>query len=95
MRRLFNDGQYCERAERGELATVILPPADRLAPNEAGQVIGTLTQMLSYRDAEGNEVARVHRYLRPDGTIGGSGRPDPKRLLENGVLYRLVKARNR
>jgi len=47
--------------------------------------------MVSYRDASGNEVARVHQYLRPDGTIGASGKPDPKRVFINGTLYRLVK----
>lgn len=95
MRRRFNDGQYLERAARGELIVVVLPPDDRPAPPEAGQIEGTLSQMISYRDQAGNEVARAHRYLRPDGTLGASGRPDPKRLLQDGVLYRLVKARDR
>jgi hypothetical protein len=31
--------------------------------------------------------ASIHRYLRPDGTLGASGRPDPKRLVEGGVKY--------
>ena len=61
------------------------------APPAAGQPTNTLSQMVSYIDAGGQEVARVHQYLRPDGTIGAKGRPDPKRLLENGVLYRLHK----
>ncbi len=38
------------------------------------------------------EVARVHQYLRLDGRLGASGLPDPKRILENGVLYRLRKS---
>lgn len=49
--------------------------------------------MVSYRDNDGNEVARVHQYLRTDGTIGASGKPDPKRLLEGRTLYRLEKAK--
>ena len=32
-------------------------------------------------------VAGVHQYLRRDGTIGASGRPDPKELFVNGTLY--------
>jgi len=32
-------------------------------------------------------VAVVFQYLRPDGSIGGSGRPDPKFLLRDGVQY--------
>jgi hypothetical protein len=27
----------------------------------------------------------------PDGTIGASGMPDPKRLLHEGTLYRLER----
>jgi hypothetical protein len=47
--------------------------------------------MVSYRDPNDDEVARVHQYLRPDGTIAGSGLPDPKRLFEDGIVYRLMK----
>jgi len=43
--------------------------------------------MISYLDPHGREIARVHQYLRKNGTLGGSGRPDPKKLLHNGVLY--------
>jgi len=28
----------------------------------------------------------VHQYLRPDGTIGSSGKPDPKRILVGNKL---------
>lgn len=51
----------------------------------------TRSQMIVYRDQEGREIARVHQYLRTDGTLGASGKPDPKRLFENEVLYRLHK----
>jgi hypothetical protein len=45
-----------------------------------------LSQTVEYYDGD-NRVALVHQYLRPDGTIGASGRPDPKALLEDGILY--------
>ena len=93
MRQLFNNGRYIERVLQGELT--IVTTDDRPAPPSAGQVPGTKSQMLSYRDRDNNEVARAHQYLKPDGTIGGSGRPDPKRLLHEGVLYRLLKAKDR
>jgi len=33
-------------------------------------------------------VARVHRYLRPDGRVGLSGRPDPREMLgDDGNWY--------
>jgi hypothetical protein len=47
----------------------------------------TRSQLISYLDDAGQEVARVHQYLQPDGTLGASGRPDPKRLLHDGILY--------
>lgn len=45
------------------------------------------SQMISYIGPDGHEVARAHRYLRTDGTIGASGLPDPKRIKKDGVLY--------
>lgn len=33
--------------------------------------------MVSFK-VGGVEIARAHRYLRPDGTLGASGKPDPK-----------------
>ena len=89
MRTLFNDNGLWEMVQRGELTSTILE--SRPAPPDAGQPSGTLSQMLSYRDSDNNEVARVHQYLRPDGSIGGSGKPDPKRVFLEGTLYRLVK----
>lgn len=51
---------------------------------------GTVSQMLQYwRD--GVEVALVHQYTRPDGTIGASGRPDPKKVIVDAKCYRLLR----
>lgn len=52
----------------------------------ASEPAGTLSQIVAY-ESDGNRIALVHRYLRPDGSIGASGRPDPKELLEDGILY--------
>lgn len=93
MQRLFNDGHYWQRAIAGELTTTVME--DRHPSlTVANEPFCTRSQMVSYRDPTGNEVARVHQYLRTDGTIGASGRPDPKRLLVDGILYRLVKGHN-
>lgn len=43
--------------------------------------------MVAYVDDAGHRIFLVHFYLRPDGSIGGSGKPDPKWLFENGVVY--------
>src|SRR3990172_8867319 len=91
MRQLFNDGRYWERAANGEFNTVVLETRhpSLLAANEP---FCTQSQMVSYRDQNNNEIARLHQYLRPDCNIGASGKPDPKRLFQDGILYRLEKA---
>ena len=47
--------------------------------------------MISYLDKDGSELVRAHRFVLPDGSIGASGKPDPKRLLKDGKLYRIEK----
>ena len=50
--------------------------------------LGTLSQVIEYYDAAGQMQVMVHQYLRPDGSIGASGRPDPKWLRHEGeILY--------
>jgi hypothetical protein len=87
---IFNSGQYWERVRAGEFFAVLLEdrhPSLTLA----NEPFCTRSQMVSYRDSSGNEVARVHQYLRVDGTLGASGLPDPKRILKEGTLFRLRK----
>ena len=94
MRERFNKGKYWERMTSGEFTSVVIDqgvPKGEMATKEPS---GTISQMVSYRDSDNNEVARVHQYLRPDGRIGASGLPDPKRLFENGVFYRLIKQKD-
>jgi hypothetical protein len=90
MQRMFNEGEYWGKAKSGEFTEVSL---EHRHPSltAANEPFCTYSQMISYRDASDNEVARVHQYLRPDGTIGASGKPDPKRLFVHGTLYRLMK----
>jgi hypothetical protein len=42
---------------------------------------------LVYWNQEREPVALVHQYVRPDGSIGGSGLPDPKRVVIGGTVY--------
>ena len=48
---------------------------------------GTKSQYIRYFDANGEFVADVHQYLRPDGSLGASGRPDPKRMVVGDELW--------
>lgn len=91
IRRIFNEEEYYERVQRNEILATI--ESSRPAQPAAGQPAGTLSQTAWYFDAKTLErLAFVHQYLRPDGTLGASGRPDPKRLLlENEILIPEVK----
>jgi hypothetical protein len=60
----------------------------RTAPPQSGQPPGSKSQEVWYFE-NGEEVARVHQYVLPDGGLGASGVPDPKRIYEGGVAYRL------
>jgi hypothetical protein len=95
LRRLFNE-HYLDRINAGEIQVRVLRGAERHpSPILADEPYCTRSQEISYIDPGTNEeVARAHRYLRPDGTIGASGLPDPKRVSVYGVRYRIIKAKN-
>jgi hypothetical protein len=57
------------------------------SPTKSGEPFCTRSQMLAYMNTSGHRMALVHQYLRPDGTIGASGQPDPKKMFYKGVLY--------
>jgi hypothetical protein len=50
-------------------------------------VPGTLSQFIKFFAENGDPVLMVHQFLRPDGTIGASGLPDPKMMLKDGIEY--------
>jgi hypothetical protein len=83
LRRYFNDGRYWERAKAGELRMAIV--SDKRCPLES-EPLGTRSQIIAYFDGS-QKVAVVHQYLRPDGTGGASGRPDPKQLRVGDCIY--------
>jgi hypothetical protein len=93
MRQRFNTGKYRERVESGELTAKVTHEGEPKGEMAVKEPTGTVSQSVSYLDSECNEVARVHQYLRPDGAIGASGMPDPKRLFEGGIFYRLIKTK--
>jgi hypothetical protein len=86
VRRIFNDGGFWEKVQRGELTERVI--RDRVPnPPPKHEPRGTRSQYIAYLDADGDEVARVHQYVRPDGVPGSSGRPDPKMVIAAGVAY--------
>lgn len=89
LRRLFNEGGIWERARAGEL-TQIVQKERHPSPPRAAEPPCTRSQIITYHDRDGRRVALVHQYIRPDGSIGASGMPDPKELVVEGVLYRAL-----
>src|SRR5206468_3605749 len=85
LRALFNDGRYTELVGYGVLKEHLIREGTPSA--SANEPAGTRSQVVAYVDGQGKQACIVHRYDRPDGSLGGSGRPDPKKVLSNGVLY--------
>jgi hypothetical protein len=92
LRRLFNDA-YLVRVLNGQLAvrnfgeqTLYQNP-----PGEDGrqrEPEGTITGLIEIVEPATNaRVAVAHRLLRPDGSFGASGFPDPKMVLIDDVIY--------
>ena len=87
MRQRFNTGNYWQRVLTGELRAETRRDGHP-SPDISGEPFCTRSQIVAYFDAAGLRIAVVHQYLRPNGTIGGSGQPDPKMLIEDGIEYR-------
>jgi hypothetical protein len=84
IRERFNACQIYERLQNNELTSTIFKSKHRSPQTEP---VCTSSQVVIYWDSRGNPLAMVHQYLRPDGTIGGSGKPDPKWIvLDDKVL---------
>ena len=74
VRAVFN-AYVLPRVRSGEFAELVQSSS---APSPtSGQPRGTRSQRVVYLD-RGQQIAVAHRFVAPDGSIGGSGRPDPK-----------------
>ncbi len=93
MRWLFRKHDIWHKVKSNELTAVLVSNRDCLP--EANQLPGAKSQILEYRDSNNHTVAKVHQYTNPDGSIGAFGKPDPKSLMIDGVLYHQPKSRNK
>jgi hypothetical protein len=89
LRLIFNESRFEEKLKTGELSQKILKEGHP-SPPQAHEPTCTRSQIIAYCDTNDNRIALVHQYLRPDGTIGASGRPDPKTILIDGELRFVV-----
>ena len=78
-----NEGGYPSQIARLKKRTVYDEPASP----KSGQVPGTRSIVEMYYNAAGQRVMTLHYFLKPDGTLGGSGKMDPKELLVGNAMY--------
>src|SRR5574337_561934 len=80
IQRVYAEADYEGRVQRGELVVSIIDD-NHPSRTKAREPICTRSQMIQYRRRRDNVVlVLAHRYLRRDGTIGASGKPDPKKI---------------
>ena|SRR5688572_7367615 len=79
LRRIFNERRFHERSldPDSDVSTVLGQDSHPDTPPNRDDPQCTRSQYVRYYE-RGRLVAGAHRYLRPDGTLGGSGLPDPK-----------------
>ena len=86
LRCLLKRSGYLERVRSGDIETEIR--REQPARSQYKQPPGSVSQEVYYYDGL-EQVAKVHQFVLPDGTIGASGLPNPKRLRIDGVTYRI------
>ena len=87
LRRIFADAEILKKAASGELTAVV--EEEHPAAPEYNQDEGTMSQLLVYYDKSGSAVAEAHQFLKKDGSLGASGQPDPKMVVQGGIQYHL------
>src|SRR5438874_13754463 len=89
LRQLYARFGIERRIGSGELVGHVRRRTERPAPASSGEPRGTLSHVVVYVNAENRGVVVAHEYLRPNGTIGGSGQRDPKWLREGNKVWKL------
>jgi len=87
IRKLFNESQFPQMITSGQLVSAYLRNMHLINPSSVGEPWCTYAQMIRYVDETGRWVVEVFQYLRPDGSIGASGKADPKRIRLNDMVY--------
>jgi hypothetical protein len=73
---MFNESQYPDMIARGQLVPEYLRDYQLKAPEKRKypEPYGTRSQTIRYYDSNGQWVVEIHQYLRPDKTLGASGK---------------------
>jgi len=90
LRQIFSDAGILQQVKKGELTEEVDPTSDKHpSPPRADEPICTRSQIVIYKTLDGQKIATAHRFLREDGSIGASGFPDPKEIIQKGILHYL------
>ena len=88
IREIFNKSQYPRWIKNGILTPRYIRNKHLPHPELVSEPFCTYSQLIRYCDTNGRWLVEVHQYFRSeDNSIGGRGKPDPKRLrIGNKVL---------
>src|SRR5690348_1597417 len=87
LRSIFNT-HILPRINNGELIEIVR--SENAPSPRCNEPPGTRSQRVEYWGTNAGrlvKIAVIHRYLRPGGSLGASGLPDPKRVLHDGIVY--------
>lgn len=89
IRQLYNESSYPSMIKKGLLSRKLSRNSHLSKPKTGEKQLPycTHSQILRYYDKNGELCLVLHQYLKPNGMIGGSGKPDPKRLLLGNTAY--------
>ena len=87
LRERFNTSQIPALIEGGNLIAQYKRNDHLQRPETVGEQWCTRGQMVRYTDEQGLWMVEVFQYLRPDGSLGASGRPDPKRMRVGNEIW--------
>jgi len=87
IRKLFNESQLPDMIDKGQLSVIYLRNKHLTDPSAVGEPWCTHAQMIRYLDQNGSWLVEVFQYLRADGSIGASGKADPKRIRLHNKVY--------
>lgn len=87
IRKMFNESQYPMLIVNGRLKPELKRNSHLIEPQKRGEPHCTHAQLIRYLDNNGQWVVEVFQYLRPDKTIGASGKPDPKRMRIGNKIF--------
>ena len=84
---LFNNSEYPEMITAGTLKRTLLKRSHLQNPDRGIGPYCTHSESHLYTSNDGQQFVIVHQYVRPDGTLGASGKPDPKKIKLEDRIY--------